>query len=201
MKELENLLHVERGFLSAEDAERYYRHLSDLALRGMYQTDDQTMWRTPSWYMPFLDINELCHDKMEEITGIELDPTYCYARRYAPGDYLFAHNDRPECKVSCTINLAYSGENYPIWAGAPENLIFLEPGDAIIYNGADVWHGRGYMPIASKWMYQVFVHFQPADGGEGVVDEGMHRYKNEGGNTARKVESGILPLQQNIVDD
>lgn len=199
MKELESLLHVERGFLSPEDTERYYHRLSDFALRGMYEYDCQTAWRAPSWYVPFLDIHEVCHDKMEEITGIELDPTYCFARRYASGDYLFPHTDRPECKVSCTINLAYGGENWSIWAGTPENPIFLEPGDAIIYNGSDVRHGREYMRIDQKWMYQVFVHFQPVDGGEGWVNEGMHRVLS-GQSTEKKILSGEEPIRAPIID-
>lgn len=199
MKELENLLHVETGMITPKDADRYYQHLSDLCRRGEYVLDPQTFHRAASWYMPFLDIHELCHDKMEEITGIELDPTYCYARRYAPGDYLFPHTDRPECKVSCTINLGYAGENWSIWGGTPENPIFLEPGDALVYNGADVKHGREYMRIDQKWMYQVFVHYQPVDGGEGRVNEGMHA-SLAGTSTRHLFANGDVERQPPILD-
>lgn len=186
--------------LSDEDTKRYAAHLKFLAAHGEYEMDGQTFWRTPSWYLPFLDIHEVCHDKMEEVCGMELEPAYCYARRYWPGSYLFPHTDRPECRASLTICLEYGGANYPIWAGTPENQIYLEPGDAIIYNGADVEHGREYMRLDQSYMYQVFVHFMPlSDSYKYLQHEGMMRMKR-GDTTATKLAAGVIKPMMPIID-
>ena len=201
MKELDKLLHIERGMLSPEDTQRYYLHLSDLARRGEYELDEQTFWSMPAWYMPFLDIHEVCHDKMEEVCGIELEGSYCYARRYSSGTYLFPHTDRPECRASLTINLGHGGENWSIWAGSPENPIFLEPGDALIYNGATQEHGREYMRIDQRWMYQIFVHYMPLEDAHlHLQHEGFVRTK-EGTTTAKRFALGTLARQASIIDD
>ena len=43
--------------------------------------------------------------KMEKITGLELIPTYSYARIYKKGDILKRHKDRFSCEVSTTAHL------------------------------------------------------------------------------------------------
>jgi len=43
--------------------------------------------------------------RMEKETGLELLPTYSYARIYKKGDILKRHKDRPSCEISTTVNL------------------------------------------------------------------------------------------------
>ena len=43
--------------------------------------------------------------KMQQETGLNLVPTYSYARLYKKGDILKRHKDRPSCEISCTLNL------------------------------------------------------------------------------------------------
>jgi len=43
--------------------------------------------------------------KMQQETGLELIPTYSYARIYKKGDELKRHKDRPSCEISTTVNL------------------------------------------------------------------------------------------------
>ena len=42
---------------------------------------------------------------MKQETGLELIPTYSYARLYKKGDILKRHKDRPSCEISTTVNL------------------------------------------------------------------------------------------------
>ena len=43
---------------------------------------------------------------MQKETGLDLCPTYSYARLYKKdGDELKRHKDRPSCEISTTINL------------------------------------------------------------------------------------------------
>ena len=51
--------------------------------------------------------------KMQQETGLELIPTYSYARLYKKGDKLRRHKDRPSCEISTTINLG--GDPWPIF--------------------------------------------------------------------------------------
>ena len=42
---------------------------------------------------------------MKKETGLELLPTYSYARVYKKGDELRRHMDRPSCEISTTVHL------------------------------------------------------------------------------------------------
>jgi hypothetical protein len=42
---------------------------------------------------------------MKERTGLDLIPTYSYARVYEKGSILKRHKDRPSCEISTTLNL------------------------------------------------------------------------------------------------
>src|SRR5690349_13914957 len=40
---------------------------------------------------------ESLHSRVEQLSGLELFPTYSYYRVYGPGDELHRHRDRPSC--------------------------------------------------------------------------------------------------------
>ena len=50
---------------------------------------------------------------MKRETGLNVVPTYSYARIYKKGDILRRHKDRPSCEISTTINLG--GDPWPIF--------------------------------------------------------------------------------------
>ena len=50
---------------------------------------------------------------MAKQTGLDLVPTYSYARIYKNGDILKRHKDRPSCEISTTLNLG--GDPWPIF--------------------------------------------------------------------------------------
>ena len=50
---------------------------------------------------------------MKQHTGLDLVPTYSYARLYKNGDELKRHKDRPSCEISTTLNLG--GDIWPIF--------------------------------------------------------------------------------------
>ena len=55
-----------------------------------------------------------CLPVIEEKTNLELEPTYSFSRVYQEGEELFPHTDRPSCEVSATINVACTGDVWPI---------------------------------------------------------------------------------------
>ena len=115
-------------------------------------------------------------DKMQKETGLELVPTYSYARVYSKGNKLARHKDRPSCEISTTMNLG--GNMWPIYVdptgednvtylseseviikeGANSGVkIELNPGDMLIYKGFEVEHWRE--PFEGDICSQVFLHY------------------------------------------
>jgi len=116
---------------------------------------------------------------MKQETGLELIPTYSYARLYKKGDILKRHKDRPSCEISTTLCLG--GDHWPIYLdptgadnvieeykgiikpGAPIGVeVNLKPGDMLIYSGCELEHWR--KPFEGKLCGQVFLHYNHADG-------------------------------------
>ena len=116
---------------------------------------------------------------MQQETGLNLVPTYSYARVYKKGDTLHRHKDRPSCEISTTINLG--GEPWPIFIdgtgannvlnerqnlvkpGAPQGTkVLLEVGDMLVYSGCELEHWRE--PFDGNICGQVFLHYNHVNG-------------------------------------
>ena len=116
---------------------------------------------------------------MKKETGLDLCPTYSYARAYKKGDTLHRHKDRPSCEISTTINLG--GEPWPIFIdgtgannvinerqnlvkpGAPIGTkVLLEVGDMLVYSGCELEHWRE--PFDGNICGQVFLHYNHVNG-------------------------------------
>ena len=109
---------------------------------------------------------------MQQETGLQLIPTYSYARIYKQGDILRRHKDRPSCEISTTIHLG--GSKWPIFIdgtgadtvideykgiikpGAPEGTeVLLDVGDMLVYSGCELEHWRE--PLEGNTCAQVFL--------------------------------------------
>ena len=118
---------------------------------------------------------------MAQETGLELIPTYSYARLYKKGDILHRHKDRPSCEISTTIHLG--GNPWPIFIdgtgadniasgsttttivkpGAPAGTkVLLEVGDMLVYSGCELEHWRE--PFEGDVCGQVFLHYNHVNG-------------------------------------
>jgi len=117
--------------------------------------------------------------KMQQETGMQLIPTYSYARIYKKGDILKRHKDRASCEISCTLNLG--GDPWPIFIdgtgsnnvineeqnlikpNAPEGTkVLLEVGDMLVYSGCELEHWRE--PFEGETCGQVFLHYNHVNG-------------------------------------
>jgi len=108
-------------------------------------------------------------EKLSEIAGYSLLPTYSYTRLYGKGDELAIHRDRPSCELSGTLALGIpAGENInSIFFSRNEDKsdaieIKLNPGDLCLYHGCDLYHWRE--PFTQRWYLQSFLHYVNADG-------------------------------------
>ena len=117
--------------------------------------------------------------KMQQETGLQLIPTYSYARIYKRGDILKRHKDRPSCEISTTLTLG--GNPWPIFIdgtgannvideyknivkpGAPEGTkVLLDVGDMLVYSGCELEHWRE--PFDGDICGQVFLHYNHVNG-------------------------------------
>lgn len=106
---------------------------------------------------------------IEKATGLNLIPTYSYARKYLPGDELKPHLDRESCEISATITLGYEGNLWPIHVSTDNKVendigeILIDVGSMIVYRGTEINHWREPY-TQGKWQCQVFLHYVDADG-------------------------------------
>ena len=117
--------------------------------------------------------------KMQQETGLELVPTYSYARIYKKGDILRRHKDRPSCEISTTIHLG--GTKWPIFIdgtgsdnvideyknihkpNAPKGTeVLLNVGDMLVYSGCELEHWREALDGNNS--AQVFLHYNHLNG-------------------------------------
>jgi len=117
---------------------------------------------------------------MERIVGVPLLPTYNYFRVYQSGDICRVHSDRPACEHSMTLTLGYSEDIlWPFQVGAPTagerkdiaddfgedpfTAIAMQPGDAVVYKGLALRHGRTD-PNPNTWSAHIFLHWVERNG-------------------------------------
>ena len=113
---------------------------------------------------------------VENKTGLNLIPTYCYVRKYFKGSTLIPHTDRDPCDISLTYCI--SGPEWEINMG--DNTIITKIGNAVIYKGCEILHGRS--KPSSGEVIQVFNHWVISDGAKlnSAYDDGKNKefYKN-----------------------
>lgn len=110
---------------------------------------------------------------MSELTGADLLPSYDYFRIYHRDDICRVHSDRPSCEHSVSLTLVYGdGRTWPLevgservsgedecaedWRDEPHSAIAMQPGDAVLYRGTDLRHGRT-QPNPNSWSAHLFL--------------------------------------------
>lgn len=143
------------------------------AMNGFHpEKSDYLVSNTHGRYADKLSETLLLHlkPKIEEHTELKLIPTYSFFRIYKPGDNLEHHVDRDACEITCsiTIGLNYDGEieTWPLNFEKPPpepfmDRFLLKPGDAAIYRGCEIRHGRGefYSDDKNHYHIQLLLHY------------------------------------------
>ena len=169
-------------FLLKRDAVEFmYKHNihAESSLLGTWK--DKQIPNTYSHYADFVMETLLVKmlPVMKEHTGLDLIPTYSYARAYKKGDILKRHKDRPSCEISTTLNLG--GDKWSIFidptgsdnvideyknihkSDAPKgDKLVLDVGDMLVYSGCDLEHWRE--PFEGNICGQVFLHYNHLNG-------------------------------------
>ena len=159
-----NKFAVVRNFISAEEAaELSAQFITDLPSIGLPGDEDCPLSPCAYNYLPFVRLLARKLEKVEEVCGEKLLPTYAFARDYRHGETLARHTDREACEVSVTLNLS-SDSLWPIYMDGV--AVETHPGDAAVYRGMDVPHWRE--AFQGQRCVQVFLHY--------VCLEGPNRY-------------------------
>ena len=169
-------------FMLKRDAVEFMYQNNIIHDNGMFGTWGDT--QIPNTYSHYADmVMETLMVKMLPVmakeTGLDLIPTYSYARIYKKGDILRRHKDRPSCEISTTLNLG--GDPWPIFIdgtgsnsvideykqihkpNAPKGTkILLDVGDMLVYSGCELEHWRE--PFEGTTCGQVFLHYNHVNG-------------------------------------
>jgi len=169
-------------FMLKRDAVKWMYDNNIVYDNGMFGTwTDQQVPNTYSHYADFTMETLMMKvlPVMQKETGLQLIPTYSYARIYKKGDILKRHKDRPSCEISCTLNLG--GDPWPIFidgtggdfvineykqihkSNAPKGTeVMLGVGDMLVYSGCELEHWRE--PFKGNTCGQVFLHYNHVNG-------------------------------------
>lgn len=155
------------NFLDQQSCRDITSEFYRLREEGKNLKDSQVPKADSFGYQPELDrLLEQLTPNIETVVQRKLFPTYAYGRIYKPGDDLRFHVDRPSCEVSATITLSFRGNPWPIYMCKEENNclpINMEIGDAVVYKGCDIIHGREKYTQGEEQV-QVFLHWVYQDG-------------------------------------
>ena len=157
------------NFLDITNCAEYVEQFNKAIEKGEATKDSQCPLSFSWGHCPLFDsLLEQVHPQIEVLSGKKLYPTYAYGRKYAPGDELKIHKDRPSCEISVTLTLGISGDAWPIYMGynsdkTNSSRIEMKVGDAVIYRGQDVFHWREKY-TEGEWQVQVFLHYVDAEG-------------------------------------
>lgn len=114
--------------------------------RGEWREADDSTSKLAYYADPLIEIILLdAKNEVEKICGMNLIPTYSYARVYQSGEELKPHVDRPSCEISVTVNVANFGGISPVYMQYLDNERsehLLSPGDAVVYKGCEATHWR-----------------------------------------------------------
>lgn len=148
----------------------FREYLNTLKINNQLESGDPQVNKSHTIYGdPALDTFLLLSTPMiSKITGIDLLPTYSYARIYYKDSELLPHLDRPECEHSFSIS--FGGESnsiWPIWlkhkdAETYPVMVALYEGDCVIYKGTELYHWRDKFEGTTQ--YQLFCHYVDANG-------------------------------------
>ena len=109
-------------------------------------------------------LNIMLHNKLqkaEEISKLNLHPTYAFWRGYTFGSILSDHKDRASCEISITACIDSCGTKWPIHM--EHQYMDIEIGDAVMYLGIELLHGRKDY-FKGNYMAQVFLHYVDQNG-------------------------------------
>ncbi len=144
------------NFLTEKEADWYYGYFT-LFLKNTKATLSDTQCPEGDSVYNFLPFVHLLSNKTERVSkilGVNIVPTYSYARKYYNNSVLKKHRDREACEISLSVHLDGDKEWDLIIKGYP---VSLNKGDAVLYWGHQDEHWRE--PYTGDSYTNVFLHY------------------------------------------
>lgn len=187
-KIIKNFIDKKRAINFAKEFETYCKEND---AKPDTQVDNALSWYN---YPAFLELLVEKSNDVSALIGENVFPTYSYSRIYKNKSVLEKHIDRGSCEISLTVHLNGDKpwEFYVIDNGNKE-CILLEPGDAIIYLGMELEHGRDEYD-GEKYI-QVFLHYVKSKG-----DYSDLYFDNKKFLKSTLTESDYIKVYENIID-
>jgi len=154
---MKGLYKVIKGLVTAKEAQE----ISEAIKKSPKNEGDAQIPNSHSYYnLPVCNIllGQLL-DKVSELSGKTLKPSYSYCRVCFNGAELKPHKDRPSCEYSVTLNLSQT-HPWTIYMG--KRGVVQKPGDAVLYKGCEIEHSR--QTFTGDEYVQVFLHYVDAEG-------------------------------------
>lgn len=159
-------IYSEHGFFLAKNF--VPRFLSDY-LKQIVHTQHINLCTNTLYGDPALDTFALMSTPLvSQITSMNTSVCYSECRIYTHDDHVLPHMDAPH--LSHTVTMFLGGEYqqlWPMWIQKPDvhktpQLIALEEGDAVIYQGNQVHHWRDHFEGTNY--YELTMHFVESHG-------------------------------------
>lgn len=107
-------------------------------------------------------------EKIQKITGLRLYRTYHMERFYFKNMGINPHTDNSSCEISvswCINKDPNSTSDFLILKDGELGKVQTEIGDAILYKGSELKHGRDKLiGDSNSFIHQLFIHFVNGDG-------------------------------------
>jgi hypothetical protein len=151
------------GILPAPVLELLKVYFDIVLANGRFSRDEQCPLSLSIGGDPGLDaVLEWIRPRVGRLVGIDLAPTYSYARLYSEKEILARHTDRAACEISVSVSIRVPEGMGPsiLHLKAPrkkETSVPMWEGDGCIYAGTEVEHWRE--AFSSDGYIQLFLHF------------------------------------------
>lgn len=157
---------VLRSAVKKRTVDLLHQYTLNYAGSGRATSDTQVPGAASAYGDPVMDrVLEDLLAGLEQVSGLQLYPTYSYFRVYRHGHVLGRHKDRPACEISLSLNLGNSGgAPWPLFIEGPHGICAaaLQPGDALLYRGMECYHWRE--AFEGTTASQVFLHYVDRNG-------------------------------------
>ena len=156
-KVIKNFLSEDERILLKNYTKMFHIHnISDFDLTDASESSDTAKYG--DYLMESLMLKKI--SRVQKESGLQLIPTYSYWRCYTNDSKLKKHTDRMSCEVSVSCQIDNDGVDWPFTVDGKDLL--LENGDAVLYLGIDLEHGRD--PYKGDYHIQTFLHYVDKDG-------------------------------------
>ena len=158
-----------------EHRESEHREPPKFCENKRFRFENESNYRlTP--YDGCVDLQHSVRPILEEWSGLQLAPTYCFGiRTYLNNSRLYMHVDRIKTHaVSAIINVDQDvDKDWPLEILDHDNNVhevYLSPGEMILYESAKLLHGRP-KPFIGRYFANIFLHYVPVDSTKWIDDE------------------------------